>query len=153
MNALKLISQVVFTRSSGFILELIQNAEDAGLGSSSPGMFEITLNQKRIKISHNGRPFTEDDVRALCGIRSSKKPEKGTLGYLGIDLDAIENQETKRIDVRLEPFGDITRLSVFDNGPGLSGRLLERPAYRHPSCRPCSVVCTSERVPPVHAGT
>jgi hypothetical protein len=32
VNALKLVSQVIFTRSSGFVLELIQNAEDAGLG-------------------------------------------------------------------------------------------------------------------------
>lgn len=33
---------------------------------------------------HNASPFKESDVKALCGIRSSKKPEKGTLGYLGI---------------------------------------------------------------------
>lgn len=45
VNALKLISQVVFTRSSGFILELIQNAEDAGLGIDTPGMFEIKINK------------------------------------------------------------------------------------------------------------
>ena len=31
-NALKLISQVVFTRTSAFVLEFLQNAEDAGLG-------------------------------------------------------------------------------------------------------------------------
>ena len=32
VNALRLVSQVVFTRSSGFVLEFIQNAEDAGQG-------------------------------------------------------------------------------------------------------------------------
>ena len=53
VNALKLISKVVFTRSSGFILELIQNAEDAGLGLENPGIFEIRLNQDRMKIMHN----------------------------------------------------------------------------------------------------
>ena len=56
VNALRLISQVVFTRSSGFILELIQNAEDSGLDVSQPGNFEIRINQQRVKISHNGRP-------------------------------------------------------------------------------------------------
>lgn len=89
VNALKLISQVVFTRSSGFILELIQNAEDAGLGLESRGVFEIRINKKRVKVTHNGRPFNETDVNALCGIRSSKKPERGTLGYLGIGFKSV----------------------------------------------------------------
>ena len=89
VNALKLIAQVVFTRSSGFILELIQNAEDAGLGLKYSGIFEIKINQHRVKVIHNGRPFTEMNVKALCGIRSSKKPEKGTLGYLGIGFKSV----------------------------------------------------------------
>jgi hypothetical protein len=89
INALKLIAQVVFTRSSGFILELIQNAEDAGIELEGPGGFEIKVNKERVKISHNGKPFSEEDVKALCGIRSSKKPERGTLGYLGIGFKSI----------------------------------------------------------------
>jgi len=89
VNALKLISQVVFTRSSGFILELIQNAEDAGLGLETPGAFEIRLNEDRVKVVHNARPFSDDNVKALCSIRSSKKPEKGALGYLGIGFKSV----------------------------------------------------------------
>ena len=89
VQALKLISQVVFTRSSGFILELIQNAEDAGRGLDETGSFKISVNPARVKISHNGRPFSAQDVVALCGIRSSKKPEQGTLGYLGIGFKSV----------------------------------------------------------------
>ena len=89
VNALKLISQVVFTRSSGFILEIMQNAEDAGLGLDTPGRFEIKVGKHRVKITHNGRPFSDENVKALCGIRSSKKPERGTLGYLGIGFKSI----------------------------------------------------------------
>lgn len=89
VNALRLISQVVFARSSGFILELIQNAEDAGLGLENLGVFEIRINRHRVKIIHNGRPFTKNDVEALCGIRSSKKPERGTFGYLGIGFKSV----------------------------------------------------------------
>lgn len=89
INALKLISQVVFTRSSGFVFELIQNAEDSGLELENKGIFEIILNEERMKVIHNGRPFDEIDVRSLCGIRSSKKPEKGTLGYLGIGFKSV----------------------------------------------------------------
>ncbi len=89
VNALRLISQVVFTRSSGFILELIQNAEDSGLGLPGPGCFEISINHERIKVIHNGKPFDENDVRAISGIRSSKKPERGFLGYLGIGFKSV----------------------------------------------------------------
>lgn len=88
-NSLKMISQVVFTRSSGFLLELIQNAEDAGLGLDNVGEFAIALDKERVRITHNGRPFSKDDVGAICGIRSSKKPEKGTLGYLGIGFKSV----------------------------------------------------------------
>lgn len=89
VNALRLISQVVFTRSSGFILELIQNAEDSGIEVTESGNFEIRINQQRVKISHNGRPFNENDVKAISGIRSSKKPERGFLGYLGIGFKSV----------------------------------------------------------------
>ena len=88
-NALRLVAQVVFTRSSGFILEFIQNAEDAGMGSESPGRFSIHINKDRVRISHNARPFNESDVRSICGIQSSKRPEKGTLGYLGIGFKSV----------------------------------------------------------------
>src|SRR5258706_3887468 len=84
VNAIRLVSQVVFTRSSGFVLEFIQNAEDAGQGLSGKGEVSITVNQSRLKFAHNGRPFDESNLGAICGIRSSKKPERGTLGYLGI---------------------------------------------------------------------
>ncbi|HJT22684.1 MAG TPA: hypothetical protein VJ746_19585 [Nitrospira sp.] len=89
VHALKIISQVIFTRSAGFVLELIQNAEDAGRGLEHRGHFKIAINKKRVKIVHNGRGFTENDIRAICGIRSSKKPEKGSLGYLGIGFKSV----------------------------------------------------------------
>lgn len=89
VRALNLISQVVFTRSAGFVLELVQNAEDAGRCVTEPGFFEVSVNPKRVKITHNGRPFDESDVEALCGIRSSKKPAEGTLGYLGIGFKSV----------------------------------------------------------------
>ena len=76
VNALRLVSQVVFTRSSGFVLELIQNAEDAGQGLFGKGEISISVNQQRLKFVHNGRPFDESNLGAICGIRSSKKPER-----------------------------------------------------------------------------
>lgn len=89
VNALRLVSQVVFTRSSGFVLEFIQNAEDAGRGLTGEGEISISVNQRRLKFVHNGRPFDESNLGAICGIRSSKKPERGTLGYLGIGFKSV----------------------------------------------------------------
>lgn len=89
VNSLKLISQVVFTRSSGFILELLQNSEDAGHGLSGIGEFDVHVDRRRARIVHNGKPFDEQDVESVCGIRSSKKPETGTLGYLGIGFKSV----------------------------------------------------------------
>lgn len=89
INALNLISEVVFTRSSGFILEFIQNAEDAGIDTHVSGVFKIQLNKDKVSIQHNGTPFSADDVIAVSGIRSSKKPERGTLGYLGIGFKSV----------------------------------------------------------------
>ena len=89
VNALRLVSQVVFTRSSAFVLELIQNAEDAGQGLSGKGDIRISVNEYRLKFIHNGRPFDDSNLGAICGIRSSKKPERGTLGYLGIGFKSV----------------------------------------------------------------
>ncbi len=88
-NSLRLISQVVFTRSSGFILEFLQNAEDAKGGNDQIGEFRISFGKNRMTISHNGKPFDGSDIEALCGIRSSKKPESGNLGYLGIGFKSV----------------------------------------------------------------
>ncbi len=88
-NSLKLITQVVFTKSSGFILEFLQNAEDAGGTQGHFGIFKISFGTHSIRITHNGRPFDEKDVESICGIRSTKKPETGTLGYLGIGFKSV----------------------------------------------------------------
>jgi len=85
-----LISQVVFTRSSGFILELIQNAEDSGLNlPPQSGEVSVYFNEHRLKFIHNGHSFDDTNLQAICNINSSKKPERGTLGYLGIGFKSV----------------------------------------------------------------
>lgn len=88
-RSLSIISEMVFVRTARFIMELIQNAEDALIDADYPGEMEITVSNKRIKIIHNGKPFTREDVDAICGVRSTKKPERGTLGYLGIGFKSV----------------------------------------------------------------
>jgi hypothetical protein len=90
VNMLNTVSESVFSRSAHFILELLQNAEDAGPKHCPPnGEIEFTISQNRIRISHNGTPFVEDNVDAICGVRSTKKPELGTLGFLGIGFKSV----------------------------------------------------------------
>lgn len=89
VNALSLLSGAIFSRSSHFIMELIQNCEDAGLGLSHRGEMTIKISRKRVLVVHNARPFNYDDVNAICGIRTTKKPELGTVGYLGIGFKSV----------------------------------------------------------------
>src|SRR5216117_1602793 len=90
VNMLNTVSESVFSRSAHFILELLQNAEDAGPKNCTPnGEIEFTISQSRIRVSHNGIPFIEDNVDAICGVRSTKKPEFGTLGFLGIGYKSV----------------------------------------------------------------
>lgn len=90
IHMLGIISESIFSRSAHFILELLQNAEDAG-SKIGAGVGEIgfSVSPVRIKITHNGQPFNEEDVNAICGVRSSKKPEQGTLGFLGIGFKSV----------------------------------------------------------------
>lgn len=90
VNMLNTVSESVFSRSAHFILELLQNAEDSGPKNCSPnGEIEFAISQRRIRVTHNGTPFVEDNVDAICGVRSTKKPELGTLGFLGIGFKSV----------------------------------------------------------------
>ncbi len=122
VNALRLISQVVFTRSSGFVLEFIQNAEDAGQGLSGKGEIFISVNRRRLRFVHNGRPFDESNLGAICGIRSSKKPERGTLGYLGIGFKSVF-----KVANCVEVYSNGYRFKFDRNHPEWSGHATDTP--------------------------
>ncbi len=90
VNMLNTVSESVFSRSAHFILELLQNAEDSGPKvSSASGSIEFRISSERIRITHNGLPFQEQNVDAICGVRSTKKPEQGSLGFLGIGFKSV----------------------------------------------------------------
>jgi len=88
IHMLNTVSESIFSRSAHFILELLQNVEDARSNSGS-GEIEFSISPARIKVTHNGVPFTDTNVDAICGVRSNKKPEQGTLGYLGIGFKSV----------------------------------------------------------------
>src|SRR5487761_893746 len=64
---LDLLGQL-YSERTHFIFELIQNAEDAGATELAFELFP-----DRLQVRHDGRPFTEADVRGVCGVGQSDK--------------------------------------------------------------------------------
>ena len=81
---LDLLGQL-YSERTHFIFELIQNAEDAGATELA---FE--LSGDRLEVRHDGRPFTEADVRGVCGVASSGKAGDLTMiGKFGIGFKSV----------------------------------------------------------------
>src|ERR1700723_871972 len=80
---LELLGQL-YSERSHFIFELIQNAEDAGATELT---FE--LSGDRLEVRHDGRPFTEADVRGVCGVaQSGKSGDLTKIGQFGIGFNS-----------------------------------------------------------------
>ncbi|MGO9960898.1 MAG: sacsin N-terminal ATP-binding-like domain-containing protein [Solirubrobacteraceae bacterium] len=68
-----------------FVLELLQNAQDAGATR-----IRFDLRGDRLEVNHNGRPFTDADVRGICGIkRSTKEDDTEQIGRFGIGFKSV----------------------------------------------------------------
>jgi hypothetical protein len=78
------IVEKTFTRSGHFVLEFIQNAEDA-----EARRVKIVLENGAIKIFNDGKPFTREDVEAICSIGRSRKDPRKHIGYLGVGFKAV----------------------------------------------------------------
>ena len=81
-----------------FIYELIQNAEDAGAT-----YLTFNLYPDRLVLCHNGKPFTEADIRGICGIRSTKDERTP----VKLEDLALDSNRFMRIPKR--------QLSILDN--------------------------------------
>jgi len=81
---LDLLGQL-YSERTHFIFELIQNAEDAGATELAFELFE-----DRLELRHNGRPFTEADVRGVCGVgHSGKSADLTMIGKFGIGFKSV----------------------------------------------------------------
>ncbi len=81
---LELLGQLYSDRTH-FIFELIQNAEDAG---ATEVTFELLAD--RLEVRHDGRPFTEADVRGVCGVGQGTKAQDLTqIGRFGIGFKSV----------------------------------------------------------------
>jgi hypothetical protein len=81
---LDLLGQL-YSERTHFIFELIQNAEDAGASELAFELFE-----DRLELRHDGRPFTEADVRGVCGVgQSDKAGDLTAIGKFGIGFKSV----------------------------------------------------------------
>jgi hypothetical protein len=81
---LDLLGQL-YSERTHFIFELIQNAEDAG---ATEVAFELFGD--RLELRHDGRPFTEADVRGICGVgHSDKTGDLTAIGKFGIGFKSV----------------------------------------------------------------
>jgi hypothetical protein len=75
----------LYSERTHFIFELIQNAEDAGATEMAFELFP-----GRLEVRHDGRPFTEADVRGVCGVGASTKAADLTaIGQFGIGFKSV----------------------------------------------------------------
>src|SRR6516225_8732887 len=75
----------LYSERTHFIFELIQNAEDAGATELAFELFE-----DRLELRHDGRPFTEADVRGVCGVgQSGKSGDLTAIGQFGIGFKSV----------------------------------------------------------------
>ena len=74
-----------YTNRTHFVFELLQNAEDA-----QASQIQFTLFDDRLEITHDGLPFDESDVRAICGVGESTKADDLTqIGTFGIGFKSV----------------------------------------------------------------
>ncbi|GAA4565619.1 hypothetical protein GCM10023176_14140 [Micromonospora coerulea] len=77
--------QRLYADRTHFILELLQNAEDA-----RASQLTFTLHPDRLVVEHDGRPFNERDVRGICGVdASTKTSELTSIGKFGIGFKSV----------------------------------------------------------------
>ena len=80
-----------YAERTHFIYEIAQNADDA-LASRSGGLSDRTLTfslaENALSITHFGRPFTDGDVRGVCGIDQSTK-DLTDIGRFGIGFKSV----------------------------------------------------------------
>jgi hypothetical protein len=82
-NAERLLSQQVYTDPGHFLLELLQNADDAGARN-----FSVEFGSDALIVRHDGEPF---DFRDLVGVLSiGQTTKKSTqIGYFGVGFKSV----------------------------------------------------------------
>ena len=130
------IIQSFYADRTHFILELLQNAEDA-IGQNrhqkKSGTVHFELTDDALFFSHYGKPFDENDVDSICDIGlSTKEGDKGAIGKFGIGFKSVYNfTETPQISSGSTHF-EIQNYFDRKEIPSLNGEDSEKTTIRLP---------------------
>ncbi len=92
-NLLGQVSDNLYSTEFHFILELIQNAVDSprptnGLNPGVQVQFHLNTQANSLIVANNGAPFSETDIKRLCGVLQERKGPK-KIGYKGIGFKSV----------------------------------------------------------------
>ena len=88
-NACNLLSRDIYTDNTRFLYELLQNADDASC-KSGVLKFHIDFIEDYMIVSHEGKPFNEDDIESICSIGDgSKSADSEQTGFKGIGFKSV----------------------------------------------------------------
>ena len=76
--------QKAFPRRGHFVMEFIQNADDA-----KSERMKIDIGQQEIRILNDGLPFSRKDVESICRVGRSSKTADDYVGYLGVGFKSV----------------------------------------------------------------
>jgi hypothetical protein len=90
-NALKLLSEDLYSKKSHFVLELIQNADDNSYGAGVTPHLALSVTPSRLVVVNNEVGFSEANVKAICsvGASSKSKQKSGYIGEKGIGFKSV----------------------------------------------------------------
>ena len=89
-NALRLLSEDLYSKQTHFVLELIQNADDNDYAAGIVPQITIKLKPEQLVLVNNEMGFTERNVRAICRVGDSSKDKKfGYIGEKGIGFKSV----------------------------------------------------------------
>lgn len=113
-NAEEILAHRVYTDPGHFLVELLQNAEDARART-----FRVHISQAAVTVWHDGVPFDAKDVVGVLSIGQTTK-QKDQIGFFGVGFKSVY-EITERPQVYSGPF-------CFEIADVSIPRRLERPA-------------------------
>lgn len=81
-NALRLLSEDLYSKKSHFVLELVQNADDNAYPKGAIPELTLDVKPDRLVLSNNEVGFNEENISAICKVGASSKA-KNKLHHIG----------------------------------------------------------------------
>lgn len=94
-SSLNALSGDLYTDSTRFIYELLQNADDS-VEDDKPVRVWIKIFGNNLVIAHSGKSFTSRDLHGICNVNNgTKRSDVSKTGYKGIGFKSVFGQSDK----------------------------------------------------------